>query len=144
MDSLVLLFYPVALFVGLYIALRQKKDPAVSYSALDKTSVVLNVLLVPIYGLLSFLPMFLSMIFYPTASANALQHVLCWLFSGLIGAAPVYCAAALGLSAAWRRKGQSKKGFWIQFAGIPGIVIPLLIAAATDYASIPWMNTSLN
>lgn len=144
MDVYAFLFYPIALALGLYLALHRKKIPEVRYTLLDKASIALNCILIPVYAVYSFMPMFLGMIIFPTSSANAWQCVVSILLSAVIAASPVYCAIALGMSVSYRRRGLSKKGFWVQFAGILGIIIPILIGAATDFISVPWMHTSLN
>ena len=44
-----------------------------------------------------------------------------WIVSILIASAALFCSLSLGFSVALRKKGQSKKSFIVQFAGLAAI-----------------------
>lgn len=144
MDFMVVVFFPIALFIGFFLALKQKKSPEVVYGTADKVGAALNILLAIVFAIGSCMPVFLAMVVRSAPDATAWQNVLCILASALIGAAPVYCAIALGHAAALRKKGHSIKSLVVQFSGIAGIVIPVLMFQLLESLPISWIVTGLN
>ena len=53
--------------------------------------------------------------------------VLGWVVSIIMASAALLCGIGLGLSAAFRKKGRSKLSFIVQFAGIGGIALTLIL-----------------
>lgn len=113
------------LVAGIIIAARSKKADGVLYGKLDKAGKITNVLLIPVYAILSCFFWFIVMV-----GLNPWGKGLMWLLSAVlavIGATgPAFCGIGLGASVALRRKGKSRLSFWVQFAGIAGLGITFL------------------
>ena len=113
------------LVAGIIIAARSKKADGVLYGKLDKAGKITNVLLIPVYAILSCFFWFIAMV-----GLNPWGKGLMWLLSAVlavIGATgPAFCGIGLGASVALRRKGKSRLSFWVQFAGIAGLGITFL------------------
>ena len=124
--------------VGIWLAVRARKIEAAAPTVLDRVSVAINIVLIPVYLILSVLMMFMALITGGSYDASVAQEVIAKALSFLIAAAPIYCGIALGLSVSLRRKGRSLAGFLVQFAGFVGILVLILIDM------IPWVSITLN
>lgn len=144
MGILGLVFYPIGAAIALLIILRTEKVPGAGKGEFDKISIVLNIFLALVCSLLCAFPMFYGMIVAPHHGVTFIQTLLGYLFSALIMAAPVYCYLPLAFSAALRRKGHSKKGFYVQFLSLLGIVFPMIISVVLAIVRFPWLNISIN
>ena len=111
--------------VGLFIALRTKKAAHVTYGKLDRIGQVTNVLLILVYLYLSPLYLFLGMISNP--GYDGFLGILGWIDSFIIASASIFICIGLGLSVAYRKQGRSKLSFAVQFAGVFGIGLTVLL-----------------
>lgn len=133
------LLFPVAgVAVGIWLAVRARKIEAAVPTVLDRISMVTNIVLIPVYTILSLLMLFMAAITSTAYDVGAVQEVLATVLSFVIAATPIYCGIALGMSVSLRRKGRSVAGFLVQFAGFVGIVLMILIGM------IPWISISIN
>jgi hypothetical protein len=133
-----LLFLVAGIAIGIILVVRARKREAVTYTVLDRVSMVTNVMLCVVYFLLSLIMLLMASITGTGLYASPVQKFLTHVFAGLIAATPIYCGIALGMSVLLRRKGRSVAGFLIQFAGFIGIVLLILID------SIPWISITIN
>ena len=115
----------VAVVAGILIALCTKKADGMEYSKLDKAGRITNIFLIPIYLCLLPLCLFLGMIANPRY--DGFLGVLGWVISIIMASAALLCGVGLGLSAAFRKKGRSKLSFVVQFAGVGGIALTLIL-----------------
>lgn len=115
----------VAVVAGILIAVCTKKADGVEYGKLDKAGRITNILLIPVYLCFSPLYLFLGMIANPRY--GGFLGVLGWVVSIIMASAALLCGIGLGLSAAFRKKGRSKLSFIVQFAGIGGIALTLIL-----------------
>jgi Na+-driven multidrug efflux pump len=69
--------------------------------------------------------MFLGMIARP--NYDGFLGILGWIVAIIMGSAPLFCGLGLGLSAALRKKGRSRQSFAVQFSGVLGIAISLIL-----------------
>ena len=115
----------VAVIAGILLAARTKKSDDVTYSKLDKAGRITNILLIPVYVCLAPLYMFLGMI--ATPRYDGFLGILGWIVAIIMGSAALFCGLGLGLSVALRKKGRSKPSFAVQFAGVLGIAIDLIL-----------------
>ena len=136
--GLYLVFLIAGVAIGILIAVRARKIEAAVPTALDRVSLVTNIILIPVYLILSILMMFMALITGTSYGASSVQNIFAEVFSFVIAAAPIYCGIALGLSVSLRRKGRSLAGFLVQFAGFGGILVLVLIDM------IPWISITLN
>ena len=118
----------VGIVAGLLLAIRTKKSPDVTYGKLDKVGKITNIILIPIYTLVSPFYMFIGMISTPH------KEGFLWLVGGILsiicGSAALFCGLGLGGSVALRKKGRSVLSFAVQFAGLVGIALTFLLYAA--------------
>lgn len=115
----------VAVIAGILLAVCTKKAQDVTYTKLDKAGRITNILLLFLYVCLSPLYLFLAMIARP--DYEGFLGILGWVVAGIMGAAPLFCGLGLGFSVALRKKGRSKLSFAVQFAGVLGIAINLVL-----------------
>ena len=115
----------VAVVVGIFIALSTKKAEDVTYGKLDKIGRITNILLLLVYLYFSPLYLFLGMISNPRY--DGVLGILGWIVSFIIASASLFCGIGLGLSVAFRKQGKSKLSFAVQFAGVFGIGLTLLL-----------------
>ena len=115
----------VAVIAGILIAVCTKKSQDVVYTKLDKAGRIINILLIPVYVCLAPLYMFLAMIANPRY--DGFLGILGWIVAVIMGSAALFCGLGLGFSVALRKKGKSKLSFAVQFAGVLGIAINLLL-----------------
>ena len=115
----------VAVIAGILLAVCTKKAADVTYTKLDKAGRITNILLIPVYVCLAPLYLFLGMIARPRY--DGLLGILGWIVAIIMGSAALFCGLGLGLSVALRKKGRSKPSFAVQFAGVLGIAIDLIL-----------------
>ena len=115
----------IALAAGILLAACTKKADGVVYGKLDKAGRITNILLIIVYVCLTPICMFLSMIANPRY--EGFLGLLGWIVAIVMGSAPLFCGLGLGFSAALRKKGRSRLGFIVQFAGFAGIGLALVL-----------------
>ena len=115
----------VAVIAGILLAARTKKSDDVTYSKLDKAGRITNILLIPVYVCLAPLYMFLGMI--ATPRYDGFLGILGWIVAFIMGSAALFCGLGLGFSVALRKKGKSRQSFAVQFSGVLGIAINLIL-----------------
>ena len=115
----------VSLVVGIILAVRTKKSEDVVYGKLDKAGRITNILLIPVYILLTLLCIALSLFTAP--GYEGLLGILGWIVCVIIAIAPASCGLGLGWSVSLRKKGESKKSFIVQFAGVAGCALSILL-----------------
>ena len=115
----------VAVVAGILIAACSKKVAGVSYGKLDKAGRIINILLIPVYLCLSPLYLFLGSIASPRY--EGILGIAGWIVSVIMASAALFCGLGLGASAALRKKGKSKQSFIVQFAGMLGIGLTLIL-----------------
>ena len=114
-----------AVIAGILIALSVKKAEGIAYTRLDRAGQITNILLLLLYICLAPLYLFLAMIARPRY--EGFLGILGWLVSIIMGAAPLSCGLGLGFSAALRKTGKSRLSFAVQFAGVLGIAVNLIL-----------------
>ena len=115
----------VAVIAGILLAVRTKKAKDVTYTKLDKAGRITNVLLIPVYVCLSPLYMFLAMIARPRY--DGFLGILGWIVAIIMGSTALSCGLGLGFSVVLRKKGKSRLSFAVQFAGVLGIALNLIL-----------------
>ena len=116
----------IGLIAGIVIAARSKKAEGVVYGKLDKAGIVTNILLIPTYAIFTIFSFFIVMLGY-IPEGEGILGVLSWAVAVIGATGPVLCGLGLGASVALRRNGKSKKSFLVQFAGVVGLGITVLI-----------------
>ena len=114
-----------SIIAAIVIAVRTKKAEGVTYGKLDKICKATNILLILAYTLLAPVYLFLGMLSEPRCEG----------FWGVIGAiigmisasAALFCSLGLGFSVALRKQGRSKLSFIVQFAGLVGIALTIVL-----------------
>ena len=115
----------VAVVAGLLLAVCTKKAEGVVYGKLDKIGWVTNILLLLFYVGFSYVYLLLGVIARP--SYDGVLGILGWIVAVIMASAALFCGIGLGLSVAFRKKGRSKLSFAVQFAGIGGISLTVLL-----------------
>ena len=110
---------------GILIAVRSKKAEGVTYGKLDKVGKITNIILIPVYVIPSPLYLFMGMLCNP--DDGGLLGLLGWILSIIVGSAALFCGLGLGFSVALRKKGKSGLSFAVQFAGLVGIALTVLL-----------------
>jgi hypothetical protein len=114
----------VGIIVGLLLALCTKKAQDVTYGKLDKSGMIVNLVLLAVYALLSPLYIFIGIICRP--AYEGFLGVIGGIVSVIAASTAFFCAVGLGASVALRKRGKSKLSFIVQFAGLVGIGLMLL------------------
>ena len=114
------------LVAGIIIAARSKKTVGVVYGTLDKVGVATNILLIPIYAIVTAFLFFLAMLGMNPES-EGFMGIISWIMSIICNSSPVLSGLGLGASVAWRKQGKSARSFLVQFAGIAGYIVVMLI-----------------
>lgn len=113
------------LVAGIVIATRSKKAEGVVYGKLDNVGKVTNILLIPVYAIVSIFCWFVVLLGY-IPDGEGILAVVAWV-AAIIGATgPALCGLGVGASVAFRKKGKSKLSFWAQFAGVAGLAVTIL------------------
>lgn len=115
----------IAVVAGILIAVCTKRADCVTYGKLDKIGRVTNILLLLFYVGFSFFYLFLGMIANPRY--DGFLGVLGWIVSIIMASAALFCGIGLGLSVAFRKSGRSKLSFAVQFAGMGGIGLTVIL-----------------
>ena len=115
----------VAVIAGILLAVCTKKPEDITDTKLDKAGRVTNILLLLVYVCLSPLYLFLAMIANPRY--DGFLGVLGWIVAIIMGSTALFCGLGLGFSVALRKKGKSKLSFAVQFSGVLGIAINLIL-----------------
>ena len=115
----------VAVIAGILIAVCTKKADGVVYGKLDKIGRITNLILLLFYAGFSFVYLFLGIIARP--NYDGFLGILGWIVSVIMASTALVCGIGLGLSVAFRKRGKSKLSFAVQFAGVLGIAINLLL-----------------
>ena len=115
----------IAVVAGIFLTVRTKKAEGVTYGKLDKAGRFTNIALLILYVCLSPLYLFVAMIANPRY--DGILGILGWIVAIIMGSAALFCGIGLGLSVAFRKKGKSKQSFAVQFAGIGGIGLTLIL-----------------
>lgn len=115
----------VALIAGILLAVCTKKAEGVVYGKLDKAGRITNIVLIPVYIVLSLV--YIAITIFTSPAHDGLLGVLSWLVCFIIAVAPASCGFGLGLSASLRKKGRSKPSFIVQFAGIAGCMMGIIL-----------------
>ena len=113
------------LVAGIVIAARSKKAEGVVYGKLDKAGRITNILLIPVYAIVSIFCLFIVMLGY-IPEGEGIVGILAWLLAIIGATGPAFCGLGLAASVALRKKGKSKLSFWTQFAGVAGLVVTIL------------------
>ena len=129
----------IGLVAGIIIAARSKKAEGIVYGKLDKAGIVTNILLIPVYLIVTIFNFFIVMLGY-LPEGEGILGVLSWIVAIIGATGPVLCGLGLGASVALRKKGKSKKSFWVQFAGVVGLSITILFLGTFG----EWLFGSLN
>ena len=129
----------IGLVAGIIIAARSKRAEGVVYGKLDKAGIVTNILLIPIYSIVTIFNFFIVMLGY-FPEGKGILGVLSWIVAIVGATGHVLCGLGLGASVALRKKGKSKKSFLVQFAGVVGLGITILILVTFG----EWLFGSLN
>lgn len=115
----------VAIVAGIFLALRTKKAEHVTYGKLDKAGQITNILLILVY--ISFAPLYLFLGMISTPAYEGFLGILGWIVSIISASAALFCGLGLGFSVVLRKKGASKLSFSVQFAGVLGIGLTVLL-----------------
>lgn len=115
----------IGLIAGIILAACTKKAEGVSYGKLDKASRITNIVLIPVYLVLSLV--YIAITIFTSPAHDGLLGVLSWIVCLIIAVAPASCGFGLGLSASLRKKGRSKPSFIVQFAGLAGCVLGVIL-----------------
>ena len=115
----------IALIAGILLAACTKKTDGVVYGKLDKAGRITNIVLIPVYIVLSLFCVVLSLLTSP--EYDGFLGILGWIVWIIMVSAPLYCGLGLGFSVSLRKKGKSKPSFILQFAGIAGCALSILL-----------------
>ena len=123
----VLLEALVGIIGGIVIAKRTKKLDGVVYGRLDNAGRITNLLLTAFYVIASPFYLIIGMISEP--AGDGLLIILGVIVSLITASAALFAGLGLGFSVALRKRGKSRLSFAVQFAGIGGIVLTVLLYA---------------
>jgi hypothetical protein len=113
----------IVAFILLVVCTR--KNDGVVYNKLDKLGRITNILLIPIYACVLPFCLLLGMISYP--AYDGFLGIIGWIVAIINASATLFCGLGLGFSVALRKKGKSKLGFTVQFAGLVGIAFTIVM-----------------
>ena len=115
----------IGLIAGILLAACTKKAESVVYGKLDKAGRITNIVLIPVYIVLSLV--YIAISIFTSPAHDGFLGVLSWLVCAIIAVAPASCGLGLGLSASMRKKGNSKLSFIVQFAGFAGCALSIIL-----------------
>ena len=115
----------IAVIAGILIAVCTKRADGVTYGKLDKIGRITNLLLMLVYICFSPFCLFLGMVGNPRY--DGFLGILGWIVAIIMASAALFCGIGLGLSVAFRKRGQSKLSFAMQFAGVGGIGLTVIL-----------------
>ena len=128
----------IAAVVGIFVAVRTKKAEYVTYTKLDKVGRITNLLLLVVYVCLA--PMYLFLGVICTPAHDGFLGFLGYAVSVVIASASLFCFPGLGFSVALRKKGRSKLSFAVQFAGVVGIGLTVLLYSVFTGNLLRYLN----
>ena len=128
----------IAAVVGIFVSVRTKKAECVTYTKLDKVGRITNLLLVVVYVCLA--PMYLFLGVICTPAHDGFLGFLGYAVSVVIASASLFCFPGLGFSVALRKKGRSKLSFAVQFAGVVGIGLTVLLYSVFTGNLLRYLN----
>lgn len=114
-----------AVIAGILIAACTKRSNSITYGKLDKIGQISNIVLTLVYVCASPFCLFLGMIANPRH--EGFLGILGWIVSIIMASAAIPCGLGLGFSVALRKKGRSKLSFAVQFAGVGGICLTVIL-----------------
>ena len=114
-----------AIALGILLATRTKFRDGVVYGRLDRAGRITNIGLTILYACLSPFYMLLGMIAAP--AYDGFLGFLGWVVAIIAASAALPCGVGIGASVALRKRGKSRLSFVVQFAGVLGILITLVI-----------------
>ena len=115
----------IGLIAGILLAACTKKAEGVVYGKLDKAGRITNIVLIPVYIVLSLV--YIAISIFTSPAHDGFLGILSWLVCAIIAVAPASCGLGLGLSASMRKKGNSKLSFIVQFAGFAGCALGIIL-----------------
>ena len=115
----------IGLIAGIFLAACTKKAEGVVYGKLDKAGQITNIVLIPVYIVLSLA--YIAISIFASPAHDGFLGVLSWLVCVIIAVAPVSCGLGLGFSVSLRKNGRSKQSFIVQFAGIAACVLSIVL-----------------
>ena len=127
-----------AIIIGLVLAISSKRDPEVVFNKRDKIGRITNIILIPIYLILS--PLYLGLAIFANPEHSGFLGILGWIICVIISSAALFCGIGLGLSVAWRKKGKSKQSFLVQFLGFVGIGLSVLLSIVFTGNLLSYLN----
>ena len=113
------------LVAGVVLAVRSKKAEGVVYGKLDNVGRVTNILLIPVYAIVTLFCSFVVMLGY-IPEGEGIMGIVAWVVAIIGATGPALCGIGLGASVSLRKNGKSKKSFWAQFAGVAGLAVTIL------------------
>ena len=111
----------IGVIAGILLAVCTKKAEGVVYGKLDKAGRITNIVLMLLYLCCS--PVCLIFGIFSAPRYDGFLGILGWIVSVIIASATLVCGFGLGTSVALRKKGESKKSFLVQFAGLVAIIL---------------------
>ena len=127
-----------SIVAAIVIAVRTKKAEGVTYGKLDKAGVVTNVLLTVGYAVLSPFYMFIGAI--SESGEEGILGIVGWIIGIICASAAVFCSLGIGFSVALRKQGKSKLSFLVQFAGVAGIVLTVVLYVLFEGSLLESLN----
>ena len=115
----------IALIVGILLAVCTKKADGTIYGKMDKAGQITNILLIPVYIVLTLFCIAISMFTAP--GYDGFLGILGWIVCVIIASAPLSCGLGLGFSVSLRKKGRRKLSFIVQFAGVVGCALSIVL-----------------
>ena len=115
----------IAVIAGIFIAVCTKRSDDVVYGKLDKIGRITNIILLLAYLGFSYVYLFLGMIASPRY--DGFLGLLGWIVSVIMASAALFCGIGLGLSVAFRKRGKRKLSFAVQFLGVAGIGLTVVL-----------------
>ena len=125
MTIYVLLEAIAGIIAAVVIARRTKKAEGIVYSRLDRAGRITNIVLSILYVITS--PIYLLIGILSEPGAEGILWPLGLIVSLIAASAAMFCALGIGFSVALRKKGESRKSFVVQFAGIAAILLTILL-----------------
>lgn len=115
----------IAVIAGIFIAVCTKRSDDVVYGKQDKIGRITNIILLLAYLGFSYVYLFLGMIASPRY--DGFLGLLGWIVSVIMASAALFCGIGLGLSVAFRKRGKRKLSFAVQFLGVAGIGLTVIL-----------------
>ena len=129
----------IAGIVGaILIAISTPKKDGVVYGRLDNVGRVTNVLLTFFYVIAAPFCMFIGLISEP--GGEGLLWILGLIVCLITASAVLFCGLGIGFSVALRKKGKSALSFAVQFAGVIGILLTVLLYGIFEGSLIGSLN----